>query len=176
MRAIVKSASLHFSAANWRKYKKCDIFADSIFKHQRRKKTIWHPKFSWSPRGPREISFYWKSWKTLDSFPVNLQNAWILVNSDVILFLTSRRYRVSITLLVCMYVYIYIYIYIYIPINFRHVRIISKSAYYICHFRLSVCLPLHLSACNRAAPTGRISMKFDIDNFHYNWLTNSKFG
>jgi mRNA-degrading endonuclease YafQ of YafQ-DinJ toxin-antitoxin module len=29
-----QSASSHSLAANWRKYKKCDIFADSIFKHQ----------------------------------------------------------------------------------------------------------------------------------------------
>jgi len=41
---------------------------------------------------------------------------------------------------------------------------------------LSVRLPTHLSPSISAASTGRISMKFNIDDFHHIWLTDSKFG
>jgi hypothetical protein len=47
------------------------------------------------------------------------------------------------------------------------VRIVAKSAYYICHVRLSTRIS--------AAPTGRISMKFQIGNFYENLLRKSKF-
>jgi hypothetical protein len=42
--------------------------------------------------------------------------------------------------------------------------------------RPSACLPAHLSARISAAPTGRISVKFDIEDFYEDQPRNSKFG
>jgi hypothetical protein len=47
-------------------------------------------------------------------------------------------------------------------IFFRPVRIDAKGAYYICHIRPSVRPSVPPSARTSAAPTGRLSVKFDI--------------
>ena len=39
---------------------------------------------------------------------------------------------------------------------------------------LSVCLSVRLSACNRAAPTGRLSVRFDTGDFYENLARKSK--
>jgi len=51
---------------------------------------------------------------------------------------------------------------------FRRVRIFPKSAYYLRHIRLS--------ACTSVAVTGRISVKFDIEDFLVNLSWKSRFG
>ena len=52
----------------------------------------------------------------------------------------------------------------------RHVRVVAKSAYYLC--RVRTCQ----SPCTSAASTGEVSVKFDIGNFHENLSRNSRFG
>jgi hypothetical protein len=52
--------------------------------------------------------------------------------------------------------------------SFRHVCVLVKRTYYLCH----VCL----SAWMNSAPTGWIYVTFDIGDFHYNLLRNWKFG
>jgi len=53
---------------------------------------------------------------------------------------------------------------LYVRLVFRRVRIVAKSAYYFRHVYPSVCLSASIST----APTGRISVKFDIGDFYGN--------
>jgi hypothetical protein len=43
-------------------------------------------------------------------------------------------------------------------------------------FTTYIFLSARLPACIRAGPTGLIFEKFDVGEFHENWLRNSKFG
>jgi hypothetical protein len=51
---------------------------------------------------------------------------------------------------------------------FRRVRIAAKSAHYLCHVRLSASIS--------TAPTGRISVKFNVGVFYESLSSTSKFG
>ena len=51
---------------------------------------------------------------------------------------------------------------------FRHVCVVTKSTYYLCH--------VHQLACIGAAPTEQISVEFDIGDFFKNLSRKSKFG
>jgi hypothetical protein len=55
---------------------------------------------------------------------------------------------------------------------FRHVCIVTKSAHYLLYVHPSLCSAVCLSTCISMAPTGWISMKFDIGDFHENLLRN----
>jgi len=62
---------------------------------------------------------------------------------------------------------------------FRHFSKVEKRAYYLRLIHpsdLSVCLPARHFASVSAAPTARISVKFDTRNFYKNLSSTSKFG
>ena len=65
----------------------------------------------------------------------------------------------------CAVRHIYIYIIRRLRVNTR-IRGVPKSACKLRHIRQSACI--------RAAPTGRISVKFDVGNMYENVLRKSK--
>lgn len=69
-----------------------------------------------------------------------------------------------------------LYLLIFLNFVFRFIRIVVKSAYYLCHVRLSICLSVCIIMHVSAWPlTEQTSIKFDIEKFYDYTLKKPKF-